>query len=91
MRKAMLATQGEASCGVVNGKSSAPQVSAMDVAPMETMADEALQGEEEEDEDAAMADAEHKVCSIRPACIFHNLHTPPAHDITDISAQPTIR
>ena len=60
MRKAMLGTQGEAS--YVNGNSSSAQNSATNVVPMETMADEAPEGEDEGDEDATMADAEQKVC-----------------------------
>ena len=87
MRKAMLASQGQASCGVANGDSSAPQISAMDVAPMETMEHEALEGDEEEDEDAAMIDAEHKVCCIWPACIIHILHS--LHmNVANMFAQP---
>ena len=69
MRKAMLATQGEASSGITNGNSSAPRSAAMDVAPMEVMADDASEGEEDGDEDAVMADAEQKVCQKRPACM----------------------
>ncbi len=76
MRKAMLATQGDASGGIANGNSSAPQSAAMEVAPMEILADDASEGEEDGDEDAVMADAEQKVCRTRPAgtCI-HCLHT----------------
>lgn len=77
MRKAMLTTQGEASCGIVNGKSSAPQESAMDMAAMEIMADDASEGQDDGDEDTAMADAEQKVCWTWPAAFFHNAHTLP--------------
>ena len=76
MRKAMLATQGEASSGVANGNSSAPQSAVMDVAPMEIMADDMPEGEEDMDEDAVMAEAEQKVGQMWLVCMStHCVHT----------------
>lgn len=58
MRKAMLGMQSEEA----NGNSSSHQDLKLGAAPMDIMADEAAEEDGDEDADAAMADAEQKVC-----------------------------
>ena len=61
MRNAMLGAHPEAGSGVANHNSSSAKEESAGLAPMDVLAQDATQGDEDLDEDIVMADTEQKV------------------------------